>query len=434
MFLQPQHFQQQQRYLEHFVQARASVLAPHPWGVVTLEFDEASFLLGKLLVKRLQAVLPDGTAIDAPAVDPLPPAFSFPLDKKDCVVVLALANKRAGVQDTTLGGESEIGLMRYAAANREVRDTTLSAEKTAFIQTGALNLQLMLESDATGAFQTIGVLRVIERRADNKLVLDRDYIPPTLDVSAQTRLLGFGREVHALLHQRGDALAARMGKPGAGGVSEIADFLMLQSVNRYEPLFEHATRLVGLHPERLFALCLEVCGDLAVFSSATRRPKALPEYRHHDLNTCFTALMLELRGLLSMVLEQRAISIELVDRKYGVRTASVADMELLRSASFVLAVNAQVPPDQLRVRFPTQVKIGPVERIRDLVNLQLPGVNLRGLPVAPREIPYHSGFHYFELERQGDLWDQLSKTGNLAMHVAGDFPGIELEFWAIRKG
>jgi type VI secretion system protein ImpJ len=295
-------------------------------------------------------------------------------------------------------------------------------------------LQLMLESDATSAFQMLGAIRVIEKRADNKLVLDKDYIPPSLDVSAQARLLGFAREAHALLHQRGDALAARMGKPGAGGVSEIADFLMLQSVNRYEPLFEHATRLIGMHPERLFSLCLEVCGDLAVFSSSTRRPKPLPEYRHHDLNGCFTALMLELRALLSMVLEQRAIAIELVDRKYGVRTASVADMELLRTANFVLAVNAQVPPEQLRVRFPTQVKIGPVERIRDLVNLQLPGVSLRGLPVAPREIPYHSGFHYYELERKGDLWDQLSKTGNMAMHVAGDFPGIELEFWAIRKG
>jgi type VI secretion system protein ImpJ len=160
----------------------------------------------------------------------------------------------------------------------------------------------------------------------------------------------------------------------------------------------------------------------------------MPEYLHEDLQACFGAVVQELRALLSTVLEQKAIPIELVDRKYGVRTASIADLELLRSANFVLAVNAQVPGEQLRTRFPTQVKIGPVERIRDLVNLQLPGVALRGLPVAPREIPYHAGFHYFELERQGDLWEQLQKTGHLAMHIAGEFPGIELEFWAIRQG
>jgi len=41
-----------------------------------------------------------------------------------------------------------------------------------------------------------------------------------------------------------------------------------------------------------------------------------------------------------------------------VRVAIIADVELQRSASFVLAVNAQMPSDALRARFPSQVKIG----------------------------------------------------------------------------
>ena len=134
-----------------------------------------------------------------------------------------------------------------------------------------------------------------------------------------------------------------------------------------------------------------------------------------------------------MVLEQGAIPIELQDRKYGVRVAIIPDLELLRTASFVLAVNAQVPGETLRTRFPSQVKLGPVERIRDLVNLALPGIALRALPVAPRQIPYHAGFNYFELERSGDLWKQLQQSGGMAMHIAGEFPGLELEFWAIRE-
>jgi len=107
-------------------------------------------------------------------------------------------------------------------------------------------------------------------------------------------------------------------------------------------------------------------------------------------------------------------------------------VEILRSASFVLAVAADVPADVVRTRFPTQVKIGPVEKIRDLVNLHLPGVSLRALPVAPRQIPYSAGFNYFELDTSADLWRQLEQSGGLAMHIAGEFPGIKLEFWAIR--
>jgi type VI secretion system protein ImpJ len=141
----------------------------------------------------------------------------------------------------------------------------------------------------------------------------------------------------------------------------------------------------------------------------------------------------DLRQSLSMVMEQTAIPIELQDRKYGIRVAIIGDKELQRNASFVLAVAAQLPGEALRARFPTQVKIGPVERIRDLVNLQLPGVTMRPLPVAPRQIPYHAGFNYFELDtRNNELWKQLEASGGLAMHIAGEFPGLELEFWAIR--
>ena len=143
--------------------------------------------------------------------------------------------------------------------------------------------------------------------------------------------------------------------------------------------------------------------------------------------------MADLRQSLSMVLEQTAIPIELQERKHGIRVAVIGDGELLRTAVFVLAVNAQMPGEALRLRFPTQVKIGPAERIRDLVNLQLPGVTLRALPVAPRQIPYHAGYTYFELETRGnELWKQLETSGGLAMHIAGDFPGLVIEFWAIR--
>jgi type VI secretion system protein ImpJ len=197
------------------------------------------------------------------------------------------------------------------------------------------------------------------------------------------------RELCGLLHQRGEALAARLSQPGRGGVAEIADFLLLEAVNRSEPLFVHLQQRSVLHPQTLYAACLSLAGDLATFRER-RRPPPVPEYQHDDPSRCFRPVIDDLRQSLSMVMEQTAIPIELQDRKYGIRVAIIADTELQRNASFVLAVAAQLPGEALRARFPTQVKIGPVERIRDLVNLQLPGVTLRPLPVAPRQIPYHA--------------------------------------------
>jgi type VI secretion system protein ImpJ len=99
---------------------------------------------------------------------------------------------------------------------------------------------------------------------------------------------------------------------------------------------------------------------------------------------------------------------------------------------FVLAVGAELSPEVIRKRFPEQVKVGPVEQIRQLVNLQLPGIALRPMPVAPRQIPYHAGFTYFELDKGSEFWKQMEGSGGFAFHVAGQVPGLELEFWAIR--
>src|SRR5439155_14733272 len=127
-----------------------------------------------------------------------------------------------------------------------------------------------------------------------------------------------------------------------------------------------------------------------------------------------------------------AVPINLEMRQYGVRVATIPDPDLLRSARFVLGAKAQMQPERLQASLPQLMKIGPVEKIRDLVNLNLPGLVLRGLPVHPRQIPYNAGFLYFELERGGELWKLTEQSGMLALHVQGQFPGLELELWAVR--
>ncbi len=432
MFLQPQHFQQQDRYVEHRMEARIAPVAAYHWGHSRLSFDDDALKLGKLVLMEGSGIFPDGTPFAFPAVDEPPLPLEVPADSKSELAVLAVPLRRSGADEADLSGSDEIGLTRYKVAGFDVADSNTGSDRSALVQVGELRLRLMLQREVTDAFAVLGVARIVERRADKQVVLDKAYIAPSLSVRDSALLTGYTREIQGLLHQRGEALAGRLAQPGRGGVAEIADFLLLEAVNRCEPLFAHLLSVSHLHPERLYAAALMLAGEMCTFSRESRRPPAYPEYHHDDLVSCFLPLMSDLRRSLSMVLEQNAIPIELQDRKYGVRVAIIADQELLKTAGFVLAVNAQMPPEALRVRFPTQVKIGPVERIRDLVNLQLPGIGMHPLPVAPRQIPYHAGFNYFELERNGDLWKQLERSGGLAMHVAGDFPELEMEFWAIR--
>jgi type VI secretion system protein ImpJ len=432
LFLQPQHLQQQDRRLEHLVSLQTAVRAPLSWGFSELVMDEAALRLGKLIIQKAQGILPDGTGFDIPRVDPAPPALEVPADLKDELIVLALPLARTEAVDYAQGND-ESDMARHAIEEVEIRDTVLPGDRRAHVQIGRPRFRLLPTGRGTDGFVWLGVAQVVERRADQALVLDRAYLPPVLRVGAAPTLQAMVQDILGLLHQRGEVLAQRLSHPGRGGVAEIAEVLNLQAINRHEPVLAHFSSQPSLHPESIYRAMVALAGDLATFDAPRRRVAQFAQYRHDSLRESFQPVIDELRRLLSLVLEQGAVPIELQARSHGVRVAIIRDLNLLRTASLVLAASAQMPMESLRTRFPAQVKLGPAERIRDLVNLQLPGIALHALPVAPRQIPFHAGFAYFELDRGSDLWRQLEKSGGLALHVAGEFPGLELECWAIRS-
>jgi type VI secretion system protein ImpJ len=431
MFLRPQHFQQFERYLEHAIQQRAAAGQAFFWGYMHLVLDRDALALGKVALTEGRGVMPDGTPFEFLRADEAPPALEVPPGAVDARVMLALPRLRAGAADIA-HDENEATLARYVVDETEVEDSGGAGLEPALLQIGRLRLRLMLESELTDEWLGLGAARVVERRSDNRVVLDDRFIPPWLACGAHPVLRGYVQELYGLLDARSEALARRLSEPGRGGVAEVSDFMLLETVNRYVGALWHARQTDGLHPERLFHDCLMLACDLATYTSPSRRPQVLPGYIHDDLDGTFAPLMEELRRSLSAVLEQRALQIPLQDRGQGVRVAQVPDLDLLREAGFVLAVRADMPSDTVRTRFPAQVKIGPVEKIRDLVHLQLPGVGVRALPVAPRQIPYSAGCVYFELDKNGDFWKQLERTGALALHLAGEFPGLAMEFWALR--
>ena len=432
MFLQPHHFQQETRYLERLVDARARSISPFAWGFTELELDEGLLALGKLGISRASGLLPDGTPFSMPQLDPLPAPMEVPADVKGEIIYLALPLQREGLNEVDFGTGEGGELARYSAIEEDVRDNTDASDEPTTIQTGRLRLRLVRAKEASEAYALLGVAIVAERRSDGQVTLERSYIAPQVAIEATAQLSASASLLHGLILQRAQALAGRMGQL-SHGVSELADFLMLQTLNRNEPVFSQHAATPNAHPRELHGDCLRLAGDLATLSTTARRPPEFPPYRHDDLNRTFTPVFDSLRGMLTSVLEQNAIQLDLVNRNHGVRTAVVTDMELARTGTFVLAVNAQVPGEQLRQRFPAQTKIGPPEKLRDLVNLQLPGIGLRSLPVAPRQLPFHAGYFYFELDRGGELWKPIEQNGNVAMHISGDFPGLELELWAIRK-
>ncbi|HEY0686694.1 MAG TPA: type VI secretion system baseplate subunit TssK [Steroidobacter sp.] len=431
LFLRPQHFQQQERYLETHLEGRVAGLRAYSWGFTEVEIERDLLAIGKLGLRRARGVFPDGTPFTMPENEPLPAPLEIGAQMRDQLICLAVPLKKAGaLQSTRQPNGAE--LTRYRSRDHEARDITSDSAVATELTVGALNTRLMSQNEPREDFAQIPLAHIVERRADGQVVLDERFMPTVLKSGAASRLATFLTELQGLLHQRGEALAARAVATGRGGAAEIADFLMLQVVNRYAPVATHLAANAVCHPEELYRLLLEMTGELSTLTATARRPPQFPPYRHDALNASFEPVINALRSCLSVVMEQTAIAIPLAHKKFGISVANVADPTLFDSAAFVLAANADMPAEELRRRFPAQLKIGPVEKIRDLVNLQLPGIGLQAMAVAPRQIPYHAGFAYFELDRANELWRMLKSSGGIAIHQAGEFPNLTMEFWAIR--
>lgn len=432
LFLQPHHFQQQDRYMEALVAGVATGVASYAWGVRELALDIDLLKLGKIALKSASGLMPDGAHFRIPMIDDHPAALEVPGTVKNSVVYLALPIRRHGATEVDLSGDPQ-SAARYLPTEMEITDSMGRGKRAVEMAVGKLRMHLALDVDELADRLVIPIARIIEVRADREIVLDKAFMPACLDARAAPPLHDFMQELEGLLSHRAEALSGRLSQNGdARGVAEISDFLLLIAVNNALPQVRHLLSIENAHPTQIYQFLVGLAGQLATFTTDEKRAPEFPVYRHDDLNNVFQPVIQTLRQSLSAVLEQSAVAIPLQPRQFGISVGMIEDKSLFKQASFVLAARASVQSESLRRHFPSQAKLGPVEEIRKLVNSALPGVDLRALPVAPRQVPYHAGVVYFELDSKNPYWKQMATSGGLAIHVAGDFPDLEMELWAIR--
>lgn len=432
MFLRPQHFQQFERFSGAQLDARVGPLVAHGNGIADLRIDDGLLKTGKLALTRAVGVFPDGTPFRVPDEAPAPLPMEVLRDMRDAVVYLCTPLARAGTADVALDASARAET-RFLAEEFEAADIVYGAASRAAINVGRLQLSLRHEGESLEGYATLPLARVIERKADDSVTLDKGFVPCVMNATASPVLGAFLSELEGMLHQRGEAISGRLGTPGTKGVADVTDVMMLMVINRAEAMMKHMAALPVLHPADLYAMLCGLSAELSTFTAADNRPNFMPLYAHRDQRACFDAVMNELRRALSQVFEQTAVAIPLEARAFGISVGQISDRSLFSNASFVLAARGAVDTEALRANLPRRAKIGSVEHIRDLVMRQLPGADIYPLPAEPRQIPFRANSVYFSINIRHEQWQTVKTSGAVALHVAGDIPGLELELWAIRE-
>jgi len=432
MLLRPQHLQHNDRYYDYQMKARTRLLGSFTWGFLGLEIDLHFLDMGKLVISQAAGILPDGSLFELDGnTNAL--ALDVPPNTGRTPVYLALPLVTGNHIESRRAEQSDV-LARYTAYEVQIADSNAGDASSSQICCGRPDFRLLLgEQQSDQAYVKLKLCEILDTTPDGVISLDPDFVPTFIHIHASGYLLSCLKEVISMLSHRGDTIAERIRSNGKVGGAEVGDFMMLQLINRTELLLRHYLDLEQLPPEALYRALLTMLGDLATFASDSKRPRLDSRYQHSDQGASFRKLMEAIRQVLSMVLEQHAIELELQPRQYGILVSALHDHTLLSTASFVLAASANCDSEELRHRLPAHLKVGPVERIRELVNLHLPGIKIKPLPVAPRQIAFHANKTYFILELSSEDLAQLERSGGLAFHVSGEFPELELTFWAIRN-
>ena len=430
----PQHFQQQQRYIDYSISSKFEATANYGYGFSHIQLDQELLKLGRIGITEAIGIMPDGTLFEIPYQDCLPQPLAIQQlnspESKDIYLALPIIND--AISEVDSAQESSTEITRYKKAPVPIRDLHTKGGGYMQLDIAQLTPKIMQGSEDLNAYTILPLCRIKELRTDGTIILDDTFVPTISKVKAAPHLQNFLEETANLVTERARQLSDKIGSPTQQGVTGIAEFLMLQLLNSAKPRYNHLAKTQMVHPETLYLMLTQTCSELMTFTTESRTAQDFKYYNHDDLTTTFKELIISTRQALSIVLTPRAVSIPLTEQN-SVYIGIINDTELLKTANFILAVKSQLPQEQIMRTFVQQTKIASPLSIENLVRVQLSGIPLTPLSAAPPQLPFHAGYTYFQLDTQAANWDEVVRTNSIAFHVAGNFPELSLQFWAVRS-
>jgi type VI secretion system protein ImpJ len=432
LFLQPQHFQQQDRYVQSLLEPFQAYLQPHFWGVASQIIQEAA--LGNQSFNLIQGkfLFPDQTFVSLPG-NALLEGRSFNESwiegGKPLGVLIGLRKwNSTGENVTVLPSLERIGDI----STRFV--TSTEPEEALDLHHGgppaqvkhlyyALKLFWESEEENLGEYDLIP-LAYLERRGET-IGLSQRFFPPTLSMSAANPLLRLVVEIRDQLASRSHQLESYKRDRGIHtaefGARDMVFLLALRSLNRYVPLLFQMTESEPVHPWHVYGLLRQIIGELSSFSETfnvlgekSDGTALIPSYNHRKLWECFFAAQSVLLQLLDEITAGPEHMLQLLyDGTYYATELSPTIFQ--GNNRYYLVITTDQNRQQQLSSFTSLAKMGPRESLPILIARALPGISLAPLETPPQELPRRANSLYFKIDHHGDQWQQVQRNRNLAV-------------------
>lgn len=428
LFLKPHHLQQNDRYLERLLETRVRQISAYPWGFASLEIDRDLAGQSRFALRRGSGVMPDGTPFSFPDDSPAPPAIVVPETAVGQTVWLSLPLASPNARE--VDPRTAESAARFTVGTETIIDSTSDLRQEEEIDVAHPRLAFELRKGRKPGYVDLPVAR-IQAIQDKAVVFDERMVPPILVSTAHPVVTGWLDRVVGWVEHLLETLARYAADPGAGGSFQQSDYFVLQILNRTLPALRHMRGSAYLHPERLFSELLRLVGDLATFAAPGRRVKSYGPYDHDDLGAVFEPLLRDIDEYLRAPLNRGVRRLELRQIADNAYEHLIVDRRLFQTSTFVLEVAAERSLVDIQAQIPHLLKIGPSNRMKELIQAALPGIPILWRPVPPQQLKILNDHVYFFLDKASPLWPEFSSAPKVALHFAGDWPKLDLILWAI---
>jgi len=432
LFLQPQHFQQQDFYFQSLLYPYQMYQQPYFWGVCRMHILESALNNKMFEIVSGEFIFQDGSWVVFPDNAVLSPRSfkEFWSDDKPLHVFLGLRKWNIKGENVTVLNNPDDA---YSASTRFV--TNVNPQELQDVHHNGppaqikflnhhLNIFFEKEIEGAGDYGLIPLARI--ERVGNDIVLSEYFVPPCVSIACSDTLLQTIKNIREqvkirclMLEEYKLPKEAQLADAGPGFMMYI---LALRTLSRYVPLLQHITETPIVHPWNAYAVLRQLIGELSIFTdridalgNVKGETPLLPEYRHDNPGQCFYAA----RTLIGELLNAITLGAENIihfSREGGYFKALIPHEAFDSRHLFYLVMKTSRERSEVLDLLLNIIKVSCEELMPTLIKRALPGIPLE-YSISPQPgLPKRSDSLYLKLDRSSDHWLEIQKGQNICMY------------------
>lgn len=420
LFLQPHHLQEMQRSFLDYLRSNRGILFPYNFGVSDLEIDMDVINEGRVVVKRLSAIMPNGQEISIPGntkINPLTLSIEKNTDKDIVTIYVAVPNWSE--QEANLN-EDNNGQRLFSTKETVVKDENTGDNEIPLLKR-FINARLIESEDEALDCSILPIIKLnyVSRNVTEPKIAVVDYIPPFLVVSDDCPLKHSISELIFQLRRRRDKILSDLSENNFSkdnsDINNIFSILQLRSLNSFEVKLDGLLSTGKIPPFILYLELRSLLGELAALQPLSKKEQVAP-YNHYNLLPVFTEIISNIRFLLMSDGYVSYTRIDFVENE-NFYELSIENENLLTNKDYYISV-VTLSDDYNLVKY---IESGDNFKLINLSAKQerIRGVKLEEIKNPPRYLPSIKNALWFKIcTEDSQTWKDIVNEKAMAIDLS----------------